>query len=197
VTETPAIRTAGILAFDRMEVLDYAGPYEVFNVAAESAAGRLRVQSIGVGDGPVSGRGGFTVIPHVSLASSTPPDILVIPGGAGSRALLHDQHVIEWVRRAGDEAELILSVCTGALVLAAAELLNNAPATTHHGAFDELAALSSTTTVVEGKRYVQSSERVWTSAGISAGIDLSLQAVELLLGREIRDAVIDEMEWGW
>ena len=91
----------------------------------------------------------------------------------------------------------MLSVCTGALVLAAAGLLEGRQATTHHGAFDELVALSPSTTVVEGRRFVQSSDRIWTSAGVSAGIDLSLHVVGLLLGEDVRNEVVEEMEWGW
>src|SRR5215813_318394 len=84
-------RRVGILAFDGMEVLDYAGPYEVFNVAAEYAPGAsLQVQAIGLTDGPVAGRGGFKVHPHATIGSCPPPDILIVPGGAGTRALLHD-----------------------------------------------------------------------------------------------------------
>jgi transcriptional regulator GlxA family with amidase domain len=180
-----------------MEVLDYAGPYEVFNVAAECAPeASLQVQAIGLADGPVAGRGGFKIHPHATIGSCPPPDILIVPGGAGTRALLHDRRVIDWVRLAAKEAEMVLSVCTGALVLAAG-LIGNAPATTHHEAFHELAALSPATTIIEGRRFVQSSDRLWTSAGVSAGIDLALHAVELLLGADIRGDVVEEMEWGW
>ena len=191
-------RTVGIVAFDGMEVLDYAGPYEVFNVAGECMTDRgLEVRAIGCTEGPVTGRGGFAVLPHATIADSSPPDILVIPGGAGTRPLVLESEVVDWVRSAAQESELVLSVCTGALVLAAAGLLEGRQATTHHGAFDELVALSPSTTVVEGRRFVQSSDRIWTSAGVSAGIDLSLHVVGLLLGEDVRNEVVEEMEWGW
>lgn len=197
MTSAPT-HSVGILAFDDMEVLDYAGPYEVFNLASERWPGeRPEVQAIGTRNGPVTGRGGFTVIPNASIATRTYPDVLVVPGGAGTRPLLGEDRVLEWIAAAVQEAQLVLSVCTGALVLAAAGLLEGCPATTHHRAYDELAALSPLTTVVEGERFVQSSERIWTSAGISAGIDLALHAVEQLVGGEVRDQVTREMEWGW
>lgn len=191
-------RTVGILAFEDMEVLDYAGPYEVFNLAGEySPEQGLQVQAIGLTDGPVTGRGGFTVLPRASIANCASPDIVVIPGGAGTRPLLREKDALDWVRSAAMEAEMVLSVCSGALVLAAAGLLDDRRATTHHGAFQELAALSPSTEIITGRRFVQASERVWTSAGVSAGIDLALHAVELLIGAGVRDEVSREMEWGW
>ncbi|WP_246142836.1 DJ-1/PfpI family protein [Nocardioides rubriscoriae] len=198
MTSPTSIRTMGILAFDDMEVLDYAGPYEVFNVASERWPGpRPQVRSIGTRAGQVVGRGGFAVVPDADLGDDGYPDVLVVPGGAGTRRLLGDREVVDWVRSAAHEAQLVLSVCTGALVLAAAGLLDDRPAATHHGALDELAALSPSVTVVTGRRFVQSSDRVWTSAGVSAGIDLSLHAVDLLAGPDLRDQVVEEMEWGW
>lgn len=190
--------TVGIVAFDDMEVLDYAGPYEVFNVAGELIANSaIQVRSIGVKAGPITGRGGFTVLPSATIHDAILPTILVIPGGLGTRSLLHDQEVISWIRKASAQASLVLSVCSGALVLGAAGLLADRSATTHHGAFGELTAISPSTKIVRGQRFVQSSESLWTSAGVSAGIDLSLHLVSLLLGSKGRDMVIEEMEWGW
>jgi len=193
---TERTRTVGILAFDAMEVLDFAGPYEVFNVAAEAGA-PFAVQAIGTGPGPVIARGGLTVLPPVSLADAATPDILVVPGGAGTRPLLHDDAVLDWVRQAAPRAELVLSVCTGALVLAAAGVLDDTRATTHHHAFGELAALAPRVEVVAGQRFVRNSDRVWTSGGISAGIDLAQHIVGLLAGEQVKAKVIEEMEWLW
>lgn len=191
-------RLVSILAFDDMEVLDFAGPHEVFNVAGElSSPAAFSVVSVGVGSGTVTGRGGFTVLPTYSLDDAPVPDLLVVPGGAGARRLLEDDRVLDFVRAQAAEVELLLSVCTGSLVLARAGLLRGGQATTHHTAYDELAALEPTVTVFQGQRFLRSSPRIWTSGGISAGIDLSLKIVEDLAGRELRDAVVEEMEWGW
>ena len=190
-------RSVGILAFGDMEVLDYAGPYEVFNVAGEVAGGAFRTYGIGVGTGAQVGRGGFSVLPPVSLADAELPDILVVPGGAGTRPLLRDREVLAWVARAAEHAELVLSVCTGALVLAAAGVLEDTRATTHHDAFGELAALAPGLDVVSGERFVRNGERIWTSGGISAGIDLALHIVGLTAGEETRAKVVEEMEWSW
>ncbi|MFC7496927.1 MULTISPECIES: DJ-1/PfpI family protein [unclassified Nocardioides] len=191
-------RTVAILAFDDMEVLDFAGPYEVFNVAGELGEGEpFSVFSVGVGEGAVTGRGGFTVLPTYSIADAPIPDLVVVPGGAGSRTLMKDEQALSWVRERAAEAELLMSVCTGALVLGAAGLLAGRPATTHHDAYDELAAVSPTTKVIRGQRFVRSSENILTSGGVSAGVDLALHVVQLLAGRETRDRAVAEMEWMW
>jgi len=191
-------RTVAILAFDDMEVLDFAGPYEVFNVAGELGEGApFSVFSVGLTGAPAVGRGGFTVLPAYSLDDAPPPDLLVVPGGAGTRPLVRDERLLAWLRERAAEVELMLSVCTGALVLGAAGLLDGRPATTHHDAYDELAAVSPTTTVVRGQRFVRSSETILTSAGVSAGVDLALHVVQLLTGQETRDRTVTEMEWMW
>jgi transcriptional regulator GlxA family with amidase domain len=191
-------RSVAILAFDDVEVLDFAGPYEVFTVAGELGEDQpFSVFSVGLTGAPAVGRGGFTVTPTYSLDDAPPPDLLVVPGGAGTRRLLHDERLLAWLRERAAEVEVLLSVCTGALVLGAAGLLDRRPATTHHDAFDELAAVSPTTTVVRGQRFVRSSERIVTSAGVSAGVDASLHVVQQLVGQQTRDRVVTEMEWMW
>lgn len=191
-------RTVAILAFDDMEVLDYAGPYEVFNVAGELGAGRpFDVFSVGLTTAPAIGRGGFAVLPTYSLDEAPPPDLLVVPGGAGTRPLLTDERLLGWLRERATEVELLMSVCTGALLLGAAGLLEQRSATTHHDAYDELAALSPSTQVVRGQRFVRADERILTSAGVSAGVDCSLHAVGLLTDQATVDVTVAEMEWGW
>ena len=123
--------------------------------------------------------------------------MLVIPGGAGTRPLLEDERLLAWLRERAAEVELLLSVCTGALLLGAAGLLERRSATTHHDAYDELAALSPTTQVVRGQRFVRSAERIVTSAGVSAGVDASLYVVQELAGAETQDRTVSEMEWMW
>lgn len=191
-------RTVAILVFDDVEVLDFAGPYEVFNVAGELGEDTpFSVFSVGLTGAPAVGRGGFTVLPSYSLDDAPPPDVLVVPGGAGTRPLVHDERLLAWLRERAAEVELLMSVCTGSLLLAAAGLLERRHATTHHDAYDELAALSPTTHVVRGQRFVRSAETILTSAGVSAGVDLALHAVQLLTDRETRDRTVSEMEWMW
>ena len=189
-------RQVQILAFDGMEVLDYAGPYEVFNVAGELGDGAFTVTSVGVTASP-TGRGGFAVVPAFKLEDAPPADIVVIPGGQGTRALMRDERMLGWVRDRATTAELVLTVCTGALIAGAAGLLDGLPSTTHHGAYDELVAVAPATSVQRGPRFVRSSDRIRTSAGVSAGVDLALATVAELAGPTLRDAVAAEMEWGW
>lgn len=195
-------RSVGIMAFDEMEVLDFAGPYEVFNVAGDLSTprGAFQVTTVGVTPEPV-GRGGFRVRPDYTLRDAPHLDVLIIPGGAGSRTVMMNSEVLSWVRARHADAERMLTVCTGSLVAASAGLLAGHRATTHHGAYEELAAIcpgsdARAVEVARGYRVVRSTDKIWTSAGISAGIDLALEAVENFSGRSLRKAVEEEMEWG-
>jgi len=190
-------RQVQILAFDGMEVLDYAGPYEVFNVAGEQTSpAAFTVQAVGVSPRP-AGRGGFEVVPVCQYPEAPPADILVIPGGRGTRPLMGDQALLAWIAGRAAGAELVMTVCTGALLAAAAGLLDGLAATTHHGAFGELERAAPTATVVRGVRFVRSAPGLYTSAGVSAGVDLALHVVEELAGAEARAATEAEMEWMW
>jgi transcriptional regulator GlxA family with amidase domain len=189
-------RNVAILVFDDVEILDFAGPYEVFNVASETTTpAAFYVYNVGISHVPVVGRGRFTVSPRYSMEDCPQPDILIVPGGYGTRPLLKHDLLTEWIKDQATKVEWLLSVCTGALLLARAGVLRNCRATTHHTAFEQLKELSPTTEVVSDQRFVQASDRIMTSGGISAGIDLSLHIVERLLGAESLAAVVSEMEY--
>jgi transcriptional regulator GlxA family with amidase domain len=189
-------RNVAILIFDDIEILDFAGPYEVFNVASENTRpAPFYVYNVGLSMRPVIGRGRFTVAPQYSIDNCPQADILVIPGGYGTRPLLKHDGLLAWIRGQSTKVEWLLSVCTGALLLAAAGVLKDARATTHHSAFKELKAISPSTTLVAGERFVQASPSIMTAGGISAGIDLSLHMVEMLAGIESRSATEEEMEY--
>ena len=189
-------RTVAILVFDDIEILDFAGPYEVFNVAGEvTTPAGFYVYNVGISMRPVIGRGRFTVTPQYSIDNCPQADLLVIPGGYGTRPLLKHEGLLSWLREQSGKVEWLLSVCTGALLLAKAGLLESCSATTHHTAFETLKKISPRTTIVEGQRFVQASPRIMTAGGISAGIDLSLHMVELLAGRDVRSSTEDEMEY--
>jgi len=191
-------RNVAILVFDDVELLDFAGPYEVFNVAGEVAdPPPFYVYAVGISDRPALARGRFTVTPRYSAWDAPQADILVIPGGYGTRPLLKHERLIAWIREQADKVEWLLSVCTGALLLARAGLLDDRPATTHHTAFDRLAALSPSTRIEGDKRFVQASDRIFTSGGITAGIDLALYMVERLAGAGVHKLVVEEMEYNW
>lgn len=186
-----------ILLFDDVEVLDFAGPFEVFSVTRELAGDRLfNVHTVGVTPGTVRARNGLKVVPEHTLESVPPPDVLIVPGGQGVRALLPHAGVIDWIRRKSAKAEIVASVCTGSLLLAKAGLLTGSPATTHFQCFDLLRELEPTAIVREEVRFTDQG-RILTAAGISAGIDLSLHLVARLHGVETAQRSARYMEYRW
>lgn len=191
------MRTVAILLFDDVEVLDFAGPFEVFSVTRELAGNQLfNVHTVGITPGTVRARNGLKVVPEHTLESVPQPDLLIVPGGFGTRALLHQPGVLDWIRRKAPKAELVASVCTGSLLLAKAGLLAGLPATTHYQCFDLLRELAPAATVREDVRFTDT-ERVLTAAGISAGIDLSLHLVARLHGTETAQRTAAYMEYHW
>ncbi len=190
----PSIRNLAILIFDDVEVLDFCGPFEVFSVA-NRFVDSFNVFTIAE-KSPVIARNGLSVNPHYRLAGCPQPDILLVPGGQGTRAEMHNTALIESIERMAKTAELILSVCTGALLLAKAGLLEGLEATTHHGAIDLLRELAPNTTVHSDRRFVDNG-RVICSAGIAAGIDMSLHVVEKLLDVEVARQTARQMEYPW
>ena len=190
-------RTLVILLFDDVEILDFCGPFEVFSTANRFAdPPAFRVVTAAERAHPVLARGGLSVNPHHTLADCPPPDILLVPGGHGTRAEMHNPAVIDWIGQASRRAELVLSVCTGSLLLARAGLLDGLEATTHHGALDLLRETAPTTRVVADRRFVDNG-RVVCSAGIAAGIDMSLYVVGRLLGPEVAAKTARHMEYPW
>ncbi len=122
-------------------------------------------------------------MPHCDFATSPAIDVLVVPGGLGTRPLLQDTEVLAWLRRTAASAERVTSVCTGALLLAQAGLLAGLRATTHWSSLDRLASLDATISVDGDQRVVD--DRVITSAGVSAGIDMAFAVVAAYCGREV------------
>lgn len=188
-------RTVALLLFDEVEVLDFAGPFEVFSVTDELAHySAFRVLTVGVQPGPIRARNGLRVVPDLTLESCPAAEVLIVPGGFGTRALLRQPDVVDWVRRRGHAADQVMSVCTGALVLAQAGLLDGLRVTTHHELLAQLAALAPRATVDASQRF-HDNGHVLTAAGISAGIDCSLHLVARLLGAEVARRTADYMEY--
>lgn len=192
----------GILIFDGVEVLDFAGPYEVFSRTRlvpgiesrrsdESAP--FRVFTVAARAEAVVATGGLRVLPDFDLASAPGIDVLVIPGGFGTRPMLQDQPMLDWIRRAAAAATRVASVCTGALVLAKAGLLAGRRATTHWGALTTLAELDPTIRVDAAARVVD--DVIFTSAGVSAGIDMAFAVVEAMHGRAVADETARYMDY--
>jgi transcriptional regulator GlxA family with amidase domain len=190
-------RTVGIFIFPDVEVLDFCGPFEVFSVAGHQVAdGTFRVITIAKSLETLRARNGLQVVPDYTWQNAPPLDLLLIPGGQGTRPLIHDISTIEWIQQQASEAELVLSVCTGALLLAKAGLLDGLAATTHHGAIDLLKELATKTNVRTDTRVVDNG-RVITSAGVAAGIDMSFHVVAKLLGNELAITTAKYIEYPW
>ena len=188
-------KNVAILLFDDVEVLDFAGPFEVFAVTDElSGYETFNVFTVADSVGTVRARNGLKVVPHFTLEQCPPPHVLIIPGGFGTRALLRKPAFLEWVRIRVRTAELTMSVCTGALILAQLGLLDGRKATTHHECLGLLRELAPGAEVVDDERFVDNGS-ILTAAGISAGIDCSLHVVQRLLGSEAAMATARYMEY--
>lgn len=188
----------GIYIFDNVEVLDFAGPYEVFTCASRVNRGEtplFNVFTVGESLTPVHARAGLKIDPDFSLADHPDIDCLIIPGGV-INAELDKQNVIEWICQQSSKAKITASVCTGAFLLAAAGILEGKSATTHWEDIAELRAMFPQLAVKEGVRWVDEGAIV-SSAGISAGIDMSLHLVERLKERDLALRTAKQLEFDW
>ncbi|MGP2440982.1 GlxA family transcriptional regulator [Streptomyces sp. JW3] len=174
-------RTVLVVLFDEVQSLDVTGPLEVFTGAAKAVPGSYRVRTAALGAGPVRTSSGLTLVPDLPLAQAPVPDILLVPGGAGTRR--PDRPLTDWLRAHGPRAGRLVSVCTGAIRLAEAGLLDGRRATTHWAYCDRLARDHPAVHVDPDPIYVRDGH-VATSAGVTAGIDLALALVEEDLGRD-------------
>jgi transcriptional regulator GlxA family with amidase domain len=190
-------RTLAIVIFNEVEVLDFCGPFEVFSVAnrfTESPA--FTILTVAEKTSAIQTRGGLSVNPHHSLDDCPSPELLLVPGGWGTRKEMNNVVLLDWIKRASSTAELILSVCTGSLLLGKAGLLDGLEATTHHGAIDLLRQSAPQAHIHTDRRFVDNG-RIICSAGIAAGIDMSLHVVGKLLGDEVAVKTATQMEYPW
>lgn len=194
--------TVGIFVFEDVEVLDFAGPYEVFTTASRvdrrahpSKPERFDVFTVGSSTAPIRARAGLWFQPDNDFDNHPSIDLLIVPGGVISKEL-DKSEVINWIARLSAQSLLTASVCTGAFLLAKAGLLNGKAATTHWEDIDELRAMFPAVTVRSGVRWVDEGSIV-TAAGISAGIDMSLHLVERLAGRELAIDTAHQLDFAW
>jgi transcriptional regulator GlxA family with amidase domain len=183
-------RGVAIVAFPGVQLLDVAGPLEVFAVAEEQRPGSYAVEVVTIDGEPVRTSSGLGVAPHRSLraAAAEPPDTLVVAGGDGTAEALADRRLVDWLAAHGSGPRRLASVCSGAFLLAEAGLLDGRRATTHWGACTLLARRYPAVTVDPDAIYVRDGA-VATSAGITAGMDLALALVEEDHGRALALAV--------
>jgi transcriptional regulator GlxA family with amidase domain len=180
----------GLLLFDGAEELDWAGPWEVLAAWAQVwPDDGVEVLTVARSSEPITCAKGLRVLADRTVEEAGALDVVLVPGGQGTRQLVGDEQTHVWLRGLAGDGTLVTSVCTGSLVLAGAGLLRDRPATTWWGALDRLAALDDTIEVRPDDRFVDSGEIV-TAAGVSAGIDMALHLVARLhspeRAREVR-----------
>ena len=194
--------SVGILIFDGVEVLDFAGPVEVFSRTrlvpgpesrrSEDSA-PFHVFTVAKTRAPVSATGDLRVVPHHDFADTPRIDLLLVPGGFGTRSLLLDPETLDWITRTASAARKVTSVCTGSLLYAKAGLLRGRHATTHWGALDLLDSLQAGVTVERSHRVVD--DGIVSSAGVASGIDMAFYVVETLFGKSIADETAHYIEY--
>jgi transcriptional regulator GlxA family with amidase domain len=193
------LRTA-ILVFPDVEVLDFCGPFEVFSVTRLDEARRREEPSpfdvflVAEMADPVRATGGLRVIPEHAFETCPPLDLLVVPGGWGTRREVDNARLVGWVRERAAAARLVMSVCTGSFVLGAAGLLAGKRATTHWKSLDRMRAAYPDVAVEDRLHWVDEG-KVLTAAGISAGIDLALRVVARVCGEPVARATAEFMEY--
>ena len=170
------MKTIAILVFDDLEELDAVGPYEVLAAAAAARPEDLRVVLVAETERPIRCAKGMTIVPQYSFATAPRADILVVPGGTGSRAQEKNATLIDWVRETARGCERVTSVCTGVRITLAAGIASGKRITTHWSAIEEMRARGQAAEVIEGVRFVVDGEYV-SAAGVSAGIDMALWLV--------------------
>lgn len=194
-------RNAAILIFEDVEVLDFAGPFEAFNVANEvtnaKAGERLfNVYTVAETNGIVSARNGLKITPDYTIENCPKTDILIIPGGNGRKIQMHNKVITDWVKMMYDKVEALLTVCTGVFIAGHAGVLNVKKATTHHGSYAEFEKTFPDIELVRLVKYVDSG-KIITSGGISAGINMSLHVIDKLIGNDHGKKTAEEMEYDY
>lgn len=199
---TSTVRTVGIHLYDGVEVLDFAGPFEVFSTASRVAQRKtpgalapFEVVTIARSRAAVSARAGLQVLPMHAFSDHPPLDVLIVPGGVDAPERGRED-LRSWISQQAAQVEVLASVCTGAFLLAGAGVLDGRVVTTHWEDVAELAALFPAVTVKDTGRWIDGGA-VITSAGISAGIDMSLHIVARLAGRELAIATARQMDFQW
>ncbi len=189
--------TVGIILFDDVEVLDFAGPFEVFAVAGNITEGGFKVVTVAERADttkPIIARNGLKIVPDHALTDAPHLDLLVVPGGQGTRREISNPKLIGWLKRRAAEAQLTTSVCTGAFLLAETGILAGKTVTTHWASVERMAQTYTMVHVRGDARFVDEGDIV-TSAGVSAGIDMALYIVGRLKGAEIAARTARHMEY--
>lgn len=183
-----------IFIYEGVELLDFAGPGEVFESAGRfSEKGKFNVYTVAATADPIMSQHFVKIVPEYTIENCPKPDILVLPGGS-TKIPLKNEEVIDWIKKSAEDLEIGLSVCTGAFLLSKAGLLEGKKATTWYGAIKRLREFNPNLTVLENTRFVDNGQII-TTAGVSAGIDGALHVVARLLGEKVAHNTARYMEY--
>jgi len=192
----------GIYLYNEVEVLDFAGPFEVFSTASRVNArvspesdNLFNVYTVAEDSNPLFARGGLQVVPEHSISDHPKIDLLIIPGGIVTDELAKD-HVVSWIKASSKIANITASVCTGTFLLAKAGLLNTKSATTHWEDIDDFHSMFPDVKIKENVRWVDEGPII-TAAGISAGIDMSLHLISRVVNEDLAIRTAKQMELKW
>ncbi len=194
-------KRVGILVFDDVEVLDFCGPFEVFSVTLLDEEKRREESSpfeaflVADNEDLVITTGGMKVVPDHTLETCPALDILVVPGGWGTRREAGNKALLEWISTRASEVETLASVCTGSMLLGEANLLEGRRATTHWKSLDRMESSFPNVEVIRDEHVVEDGGDVMTSAGISAGIELALRLVAKYHGEKVARNTARYMEY--
>lgn len=191
------VRNVAVFVHEGVELLDFAGPGEVFAAARANADGgrAFNVYTVAASPEMITSQRFLSIKPQYTFENAPRPDIVVLPGG-NTGIPLQNPKVIEWVKATSQDAEVMMSVCTGAFLLARAGLLDGKEVTTHWSAIEGLRREAAKATVLENRRFLDNG-RIITTAGVSAGIDGALHVVDRLLGRDAASRTARYMEYLW
>jgi transcriptional regulator GlxA family with amidase domain len=187
-------KTIGALLFDGFELLDVFGPLEAWGMLA--SAGGWKIVTTAASSGSVASAQGARAVADHSLADCPKLDVILVPGGIGTRREVSNEALLEWLRLRSSEAEVVTSVCTGAALLARAGLLDGRRATTNKGVFGWVVEQGPAVHWVTQARWVEDDAFV-TSSGVSAGIDMTLAVIARLVSNEAAERIALGMEYDW
>jgi len=190
------MKNLGIFAFNDMEVLDFAGPFEVFSVANQLSGYKLlKIRVASADKKTIIAKNGLEIKADFRLADLENLDYLVIPGGDGTKKVIQRKEVLNHIKRLTSQSSWTMSVCSGSRILGKTGFLDHKPYCTHHEVFDSMREIVPSGVPQRDLRFVQSDQQIWTAAGISAGIDLALHLTELTFGKALAEQTAAYMEY--
>ena len=190
------MKTVGIFLFDEVEVLDFAGPYEVFSVGSQlSEQKEFKVFTFSADGASINAVNGLSINPEFGISNLPQIDYLVIPGGEGSKKVVAQEELLKQLQGLIDYSEWTMTVCSGSRILACLGLLDSKPFCTHHSVYSNISQISPSAIPMKDKRFVQSDAKLYTAAGISAGIDLAFYLLEETFGKKNALKTAEYMEY--